>query len=289
MSNLIKSTSVNLPKEVSNKSRSVYQANSSVMIKNVDDKNIVVNSIHQSINRSIADKGVNMDIEDMNYLKRSVTDDILKDFPTLTLQDVTLCFSMGVRGNLGEYFGLNVVTFYGWLKKYKEEVIPEAFNEVKKYLPPAQLEEPKVDYKKLDFDKVDNICKEIISYKDKGIYDFNDYGNIHFNFLNKLGCFDDISEDEKEMIKQDAKQLFISQMKEKNLTLIAQGKNLQMIDINQLLEKIEYGEKDTETMIDIMYRKLSLKRFIINFKPTGNKLEKFKKELLIKVEESYGK
>ena len=259
------------------------------MIKNVDDKNIVVNSIHQSINRSIADKGVNMDIEDMNYLKRSVTDDILKDFPTLTLQDVTLCFSMGVRGNLGEYFGLNVVTFYGWLKKYKEEIIPEAFNEVKKYLPPAQLEEPKVDYKKLDFDKVENICKEIISFNENGIYDFNDYGNIHFNFLNKLGCFDAISEDEKELVRQDAKQLFISQMKQKNMDLIAQGKNLQMIDLNQLLEKIEYGEKDTETMIDIMYRKLSLKRFIINFKPTGNKLEKFKKELLIKVEESYGK
>jgi hypothetical protein len=43
MSNLIKSTSVNLPKEVSNLSRNVYQANSSVMIKNVGDMNIVVN------------------------------------------------------------------------------------------------------------------------------------------------------------------------------------------------------------------------------------------------------
>jgi hypothetical protein len=289
MSNLIKSTSVNLPKEVSNKSRSVYQANSSVMIKNVDDKNIVVNSIHQSINRSIADKGVNMDIEDMNYLKRSVTDDILKDFPTLTLQDITLCFSMGVRGNLGEYFGLNVVTFYGWLKKYKEEVIPEAIKEVKIYLPPAEIEEPKVDYKKLDLDKIDNICNEIISYKQNGIYDFNDYGNIHFNFLNKLGYFDSVSEEEKELIKHDAKQLYISQMKQKNMDLITQGKNLQMIDINQLLEKIEYGEKDTETMIDIMYRKLSLKRFIINFKPKGNKLEQFKKELIIKVKEHYGK
>jgi hypothetical protein len=289
MSNLIKTTSVNLPKEVSNKSRSVYKANSSLMIRKIDDMNIVVNSIHQSINRSIADKGVNMTIEDMNYLKESVTDDIIKDFSTLTLQDITLCFSMGVRGNLGEYFGINVVTFYGWLKKYKEEVIPEAFNEVKKYLPPAVLEEPKVDYKKLDFDKVENICNEILSYKEKGIYDFNDYGNIHFNFLNKLGCFDDISEEEKELIKQDAKQLFVSQIKQKNLDLIAQGKNLQMTDINQLLEKIEYGEKDTETMIDIMYRKLTLKRFIINFKLKGNKLETFKKELLIKVEESYGK
>ena len=38
MSNLIKSNSVYIPKEVSNKSRIVYQANKSVMIKNVEDK-----------------------------------------------------------------------------------------------------------------------------------------------------------------------------------------------------------------------------------------------------------
>ena len=39
MSNLIKSTSVDIPKEVSNKNRSVYQANSSVSIKNIEDNN----------------------------------------------------------------------------------------------------------------------------------------------------------------------------------------------------------------------------------------------------------
>ena len=82
MSNLIKYTSVIIPKEVSNKSRSVYQANTSVMIKNIEDKNIVVNSIHQAVNRTVADKGVNMQVEDLDYLKKSITDDIIKDFPT---------------------------------------------------------------------------------------------------------------------------------------------------------------------------------------------------------------
>jgi hypothetical protein len=289
MSNLIKSTSVYIPKEVSNKSRSVYQANTSVMIKNVEDKNIVVNSIHQAVNRSIADKGVNMDIEDMNYLKRSVTDDILKDFPTLTLQDINLCFSMGVRGGLGEYFGLNVVSFYGWLKKYKEEVIPEAMNEVKLYLPPTNIEEPKIEFKKLDFEKVDNICNAIISFKENNSYDFNDFGNIHFNLLNKFGCFDDVSEDEKSTIREDAKQFYLNEMKQKNIDLLAQGKSLQMIDINKLLEKIECGEKDIESMIEIMFKKLSLKRFIINFSPTEKKLEKFKSKLITKIEESYEK
>ena len=289
MSNLIKSTSVYIPKEFSNKSRIVYQANKSVMIKNVEDKNIVVSSIHQAVNRSIADKGVNMDIEDMNYLKRSITDDILRDFPTLTLQDISLCFSMGVRGNLGEYYGINVVSLYGWLKKYKEEVIPEAIGEVYKYLPPAQLEEPEIDHKKLDLDKVENIYSAIDLFIKDGVYDFNDFGNIHYNLLNRLNILDSISEIEKESIKEDARQLFVSDMKNKNLTLIAQGKTYQLKDINDLMQKIEYGEKDTETMIEILYKKLLLKKFIVNFKFSSNKLEELKKDLIIKVEQHYEK
>lgn len=289
MSNLIKYTSVNIPKEVSNKSRSVYQSHSSEMIKKIEDKNIVVNSIHQSVNKAIADKGINMDVNDMNYLKRSITDDIIRDFPTLTLQDVALCFTMGVRGNLGEYFGLNVVSLYGWLKKYKEEVVPEALKEVNHYLPPPQLEETAIDYKKLDLEKIDNICYTIEVYLKDNVYEFNDYGNIHYNFLNRLGTFDDISDSEKDLIKEDARLLFISDVKNKNFSLLGQGKNFQLTDIRSLLEKIEEGEKDIETLIDISYRKLLLKRYVINLKLSIKDLHKFKKELITKVEQDYGK
>jgi len=288
MSNIIKSKSVFIPKEVSNKSRSVYQANSSVMIKNVEDKNIVVGAIHQAVNRSIADKGINMNVEDMNYLKLSITDDILRDFPTLTLQDISLCFSMGVRGNLGEYFGINVVSLYGWLKKYKEEVIPEAVGEVHKYLPPVE-EETFVDYKQLDLDKVDNLYSAINLFNTDGIYELEDFGNIHYNLLNRLGILDSISESEKELLKEDARELLISDMKNKNLSLLKQGKKFQLNDINLLLEKIEYGEKDTETIIEISYRKLLLKKFIVNFKSSNKDLEEFKNDLITKIEQHYDK
>jgi hypothetical protein len=288
MSNIIKSKAVFIPKEVSSKSRSVYQANSSVMIKNVEDKNIVVGAIHQAVNRSIADKGINMNVEDMNYLKLSITDDILRDFPTLTLQDISLCFSMGVRGNLGEYFGINVVSLYGWLKKYKEEVIPEAVGEVHKYLPPVE-EETFVDYKQLDLDKVDNLYSAINLFNTDGIYEFEDFGNIHYNLLNRLGILDSISESEKELLKEDARELLITDMKDKNLSLLKQGKKFQLNDINLLLEKIEFGEKDTETIIEISYRKLLLKRFIVNFKSSNKDLEEFKNDLITKIEQHYGK
>ena len=289
MSNLIKHTSVSIPKEVSNISRNVYQSHSLDIIKNIDNKNLIVNSIHQAVNKCLADKGINMIVEDMNYLKLTITDDIFKDFPTLTLQDINLCFSMGVRGNLGEYFGINVVTLYGWLKKYKEEVIPEATKEVNLYIKPAQLEEPKIDFKKLDLEKVDNICSAIELYIKDSFYDFNDFGNIHYKFLDKLGYFNSISETEKDSLKEDAKQLFISDIKNNNLNLIERGKTFQITDINKLMENIENGEKDTETIIEISYKKLLLKKFIVNFKFSSNKLDKFKKDLITKIKEHYGK
>lgn len=289
MSNLIKSKSVVLPKEVSNLSRCIYNANSFDMIKNFDDLNIVANSVHTSINCSIADKGVNMSYEDINYLKEIVLRDILNDFKTLTLQDVSLCFSMGVRGNLGEYYGLNVVTFYGWLKKYKEELIPQAICEVQKHIAPIQIEEEKVDYKKLDFEKVDNLCNAINLSKEHKQYNFNDYGNIHFSFLNKFGFFNYLSDDDKKNFKQDAIQLYVNEAKENNFNLIKQGKNFQMTNIDKLMQKIEYGEKDTELIIDILYRKLLLKKFIVDFHFLGNDLERFKNELNNKIIESYEK
>ena len=76
-------------------------------------------------------------------------------------------------------------------------------------------------------------------------------------------------------------------MKDKNLELIAQGKKYQKIDIQDLCNKIEYGEKDTETMIDIIYQKLIIKKFIISF--NFDELEKFRSDLLIKIDEQHEK
>ena len=289
MNNLVKHTPINLPLQISSLSRSVYSAHNCDMIKKISDMNIVVKSIHQSINRSLADKGISMELEDMDYLKKNVTEDVLKDFPTLTLQDVQLCFSLGVRGNLGEYYGMNVVTFYNWLKKYKEEIIPETMGEVKKHLPPVQIEEEKVDYKKLDLEKVDTICSIINSFNEDGIYCFNDFGNIHFKFLNKFSVFDEFSEEEILSLKEDAKQELITETKQKNLILLAQRKKFQLNNINKLLDDIEYGSKDTESTINIIFLKLLLKRFIVRFKSLGKDIEKFKIDLTKKVENGYDK
>jgi hypothetical protein len=287
MSNLIKSKSVNLPKEVSLQSRSIYEAHSSISIRNITDMNIVVNSIHQSVNRCIADKGVNMELADMQYLKKSITDDIIKDFSTLSLEDIQMCFKIGVRGVLGDYFGINVVTLYQWLKKYKDEMLPQTHNEVSRYLPPAKIEEPKIDFKKLDFEKIEKICETIDIYQKDNVYELNDYGNIHYNFLEKHG-FIEFTEDEKKFHKDNARSMILSKAKSKNLELVSKGKAIQMVNINDLIEKIEYGDKDIEITTEINYLKLLLKSFVVNFSKNGN-LDKLRNDLIQKVELEYGK
>lgn len=51
------------------------------------------------------------------------------------------------------------------VKKYKEELIPEAFKEVQFYLKPIEIKQEKIDYKKFDLEKVDNICNAINLFK----------------------------------------------------------------------------------------------------------------------------
>jgi len=288
MSNIVKKVTINLPKEVSDLSKMVYQANSSLLIKQIQDKNVVVNSIHQAINRSIADKGVNISIDEINYIKRSVTDDILNDFHTLSLEDIQLCFKMGVRGELGEYYGLNTVSYYGWLKKYKNEILPQTFQEITKYLPKPEIKEPEIDYFTLDLEKAHNVCSAILLFKEESRYELNDFGNIHYNLLEKHGYFDYISEQISSSIKEDAKYQYVSDVKNKNYSLLNQGRGIQMTDVSKLMERIEHGDKDVESIIEINFKKSILKYFIINFNSIFSDLDKFKIQLTKKIKNEYG-
>jgi hypothetical protein len=127
MNNLIKKSDLT---NLSPIARDVYVASNKPMIKSYEDLNIVVNSIHVSITQVIADKGVRLETEDINYLKQNICRDIIRDFNILSLEDINVCFRMGVRGKLGEYYGINVATLYQWLEKYKNEIIPEMNKEI---------------------------------------------------------------------------------------------------------------------------------------------------------------
>jgi hypothetical protein len=97
------------------------------------------------------------------------------------------------------------------------------------------------------------------------------------------------SYEQKMIILEEAKTIYLSDLKNKNLDLLGQGKSIQMIDVNSIINKIEQGEKDSESVVEIYFLKSLLKHFIVNFSNKTKDIELFKTDLIKKVELEYGK
>lgn len=279
MNNIVKHT--NIP-ALSPVARDIYSASKKPMIKSFDDINVVVNSIHVSVNKVIADKGVRMEIDDINYLKKSISLDIIRDFSTLSLEDINVCFSMGVRGKLGDYYGINVATLYQWLDKYKNEVLPMANGEIYDKMPKPMEIETKVDYKAFDNSLVKTIQNILIGEIE--LNNYNDYGNVHYNLLDKFN-FIQFTPDEKIEIFNRAKDVVKYNLTKKNLSLIEQGKSIQVINTEKFLNEIEINSKTKNDIIIIEAKKIAFRDCLRRIENT----EKFIEELTQKIEEHYGK
>ncbi len=276
-------SNIQLKKDVllslSTTAREVYLAGKKPMIRDIKDKNVVAESVAVSVNRVIADKGVNMEKEDIQYLKLNITSDILRDFISFSVEDVALAFSMGVRGQLGEYFGINVSTLYQWLLKYKNEVLPKANEEIL-YALPKPVEEEKIDKKSVEFELVDEIINLIGS---EDLMQYNDYGNIKYNLLDKYN-FLNFTIDEKMGFYEIAKQQYKDDLAKKNLDLIMKGRSIQVSTINNLLSSIESGNKTVNDIVIIMAKKIAFNQFISNVEDK----QKLETELIQKINENYG-
>jgi len=279
MNNIVKHT--NIP-ALSPVARDIYSASKKPMIKSFDDINVVVNSIHVSVNKVIADKGVRMEIDDINYLKKSISLDIIRDFSTLSLEDINVCFSMGVRGKLGDYYGINVATLYQWLDKYKNEVLPMANGEIYDKMPKPMEIETEVDYKAFDNSLVKTIQNILIGEIE--LNNYNDYGNVHYNLLDKFN-FIQFTPDEKIEIFNRAKDVVKHNLTKKNLSLIEQGKSIQVINTEKFLNEIEINSKTKNDIIIIEAKKIAFRDCLRRIENT----EKFIEELTQKIEEHYGK
>ena len=114
-----------------------------------------------------------------------VIKDIFSDFSYMTLSEVSLAFRKGIRGNLGEYMGLSVRTFYTWLKTYNETLKQKAIKSlqfINKEENKTISEDKKKEYYKKwlqshieDFERHKN-GEEIIIY---------DFGNVFYDYCVK--------------------------------------------------------------------------------------------------------
>jgi hypothetical protein len=87
------------------------------------------------------------EIKPIKFQVQELSDDIDRSFTNLTLDEIYIAFSEGVRGIYGEFYGLNNVTYFKWLKSYKEsETRRNALFELNKLREPVKLEFPQKVY-----------------------------------------------------------------------------------------------------------------------------------------------
>jgi hypothetical protein len=245
---------------VSSRTKDIYLANNNQKIRLIKDKNSLVRQIHAFVNMTIIDKGVNMEKDDINYIKKRVTDDIMKDFKGLSLEDVQLAFYYGVRGEFGEYYGINPITFYGWLKSYKNVLLPSVLKEVLPLLPKVAEKEVEIDKKEFDITMLNNLCAYYSKLISGGVYDLFDIGNIYFSFMNRMEMID-LSEEEWVEINDLAMGEVKIELSEQNKNLLNQGKSLHRINLSDAFKEIEAGENKTyNSMLEIYSKRLALKK-----------------------------
>lgn len=230
-------------------------------IKNIEDKNHVVDQIHIYINQMIVDSGYNMDKDDILYIKTQVSKDILSNFAHYTLEEIRLAFYYGVRGELGQFMGINVVTLNDFLKKYKTDMLSEANKKVMPHFKDKEDEQEPTE-KEID-EKTISIVLEVYEtlIKEKK-YEFYDIGNLVYKFLEKIGVIY-LTEEEKLEILNKSREHFKTSIKKENDKLYKQGKTFQLIDIEKAYKEIDGENNESyEAQIKIGARRLALFEFL---------------------------
>lgn len=108
--------------------KSMILARNEKRIKEVEQDDIedrIVNIIQTTFfeygrRKPIDEHEIEAQKQDDLVLSFTLIKDLQRDFKFLTIKDVENAFSMGVRGEFGKIIGVNVRTFYQWLKEYDE-------------------------------------------------------------------------------------------------------------------------------------------------------------------------
>jgi len=73
--------------------------------------------ISDLISTALLKKGASMKNEVLALTSTELQEIIGERFPDLTLEKLTLIFKKGVLGDYGEYYGINFVSIYNWIKE----------------------------------------------------------------------------------------------------------------------------------------------------------------------------
>lgn len=135
--------------------------------------------------------------DDLIVLVNEITTSIQANHKPLRTDEIATCFAKGIRGEYGEFYGINVVTFDKFITSY---LLSDYRASLGKSLPKAELPPPSRELTRQD--RIDFAQKAYEKYKITGFYD--DLGNIVYEFLFRDGLIN-FTDEEKDLILGQAR------------------------------------------------------------------------------------
>jgi len=161
----------------------------------LEDYKTVHNEVLAQVMKSITHLGWAVpDQQTMTILVSEISNSIRKDYKQLRVGEISNCFSKGIRGEYGEFFGVSVVTFEKFIIGY---LVSDYRANLGKTLPVAALPEPSKELTREN--RIEFAQKAYEKYKIKGFYD--DLGNIVYAFLDSEGLIPFTPKEKFEMVE----------------------------------------------------------------------------------------
>lgn len=257
--------------KLSNDECAIVRASLYPVVSKVEPKAFVTD-LTKLITKTILDSGFKFEEEDKLNVILTIADDILRDFKHLTIEEIKICFRKGLRQEWGEYFGLSVLTFYGWLKMYCKEMRGKAIIKQREY---EAEQERKKNQKEYTEEEKNKISYDAILWVYNHWLDNNNLFDIDNSTYESLVKFEiiKISREQKMDIFKRAKQKSLKkQTNEKPTSFKPRTK------IQEIIKNIEAENKDGKWIIEKECKEIALIEFFESIKSKGS-IVQFKKLL----------
>jgi len=230
----------------------------------------VFNVITMSVARAFADTNTKEISEaDRDYLVNQLTDNVIKHYPAIRLNEIPEAVWQGVRGRFGEYYGLSLVTFERFIEQY---LLSDKRTGLVKALPADDLPKAAPDLQTQFETAKENALRALQRKGDKK--DISAMATSVYNFLDQIKLVEFTTREKNDMMA-DATRELIEELKYKQLLVPYIERAAIKKDIEAYRNAITEHTPVTEeqlTLVKMRAKKLALDAFLNNIILEGEDL-----------------
>lgn len=181
----------------------------------------------------------------------------LQAFNFLRIDELKLAFKNGVRGEYGEWFGINIKTFHQWIKGFqfdqkRKDAIEKRKAENEKPLPPVMTPD------QAEYEWKLAIKSQFSKFKESGIF-VCEFPNFQFEEFEKRGLID-LSVSEKKEILSQAKNVILQKSRIKRLNPRSHAEIAELSAEIKRIEENQANSKD-QAKIKAEARRIAIKKY----------------------------